>query len=336
MRDACGRTLEYLRLSLTARCNLRCAYCRPRRGDAREDGPERLAPSRPAAPLSSDEIAALVGHLAARHGLRKVRLTGGEPTCREDLAAIVARLTRVPHLRQVTLTTNGLTLTRDAAVLAQAGLRRVNISLDALDPAVFARMTGAAVLPRVLAGIAAARRAGLAPVKLNTVVMRGLNDGELPGLVRFAADHGHEIRFIELMPMGPLAARWGVHYVGEVEMRARLADAVEAWEPLDAPAGAGAGPARRYRAWLPGGVAALVGFVTPMSCDFCGACNRIRVTADGELYPCLMGGAAGSLLPALRPRLDGAQLSALLAEALAGKAAAHPVTGAAVMTRLGG
>lgn len=340
MRDACGRTFDYLRLSLTRRCNLRCLYCRPPGSGRTPPGGAQDAEAAPrAAPLGVEECAALVGHLVRHHGLRKVRLTGGEPTCRGDLPRIIHRLARLPRLHEVTLTTNGLTLARTARTLADAGLRRVNVSLDALDPHVFARMTGAAALPRVLAGIAAARRAGLAPVKLNTVVMRGINDGELPRLVRFAAAAELEIRFIELMPMGPLAAQWAQRHLPESEMRARLDAAVAEWRPLvDAPTGAARRPdsARRYRARLRDGGVVTVGFITPMSCAFCQDCNRMRITADGQLYPCLMGPPAGSLLPAVRPQFDGDRLDALLARALAEKPPVHPAAGAAVMSQLGG
>lgn len=332
MQDACGRTFAYLRLSLTRRCNMRCVYCRPAsRSDAHAD---HVAPSEP--PLSVAEIVALVEHLARRHGLAKVRLTGGEPTCHDELTTIIRSLTRIPGVRETTLTTNGLTLARQAESLADAGLRRINISLDALDPGVFAHMTGATALPHVLAGIAAARRAGLDPIKLNTVVMRGINDGELPGLVRYAARLGVEIRFIELMPMGPLAPHWARHYVPECEMRDMLDGTVAAWRPLATADGPRPDSARRYAARLIGDQTATIGFITPMSCDFCHACNRVRITSDGALFPCLMGAPALSLLPALRPRFDGDRLSALLATALADKQPVHPAAGAAVMTELGG
>lgn len=339
MRDACGRTVNYLRLSLTARCNLRCVYCWPATLNPADRPPAGRTLSKPpvALPLRADEIVALVEHLAVQHGLRKVRLTGGEPTCRPDFEPILRRLTRIPDLREVTMTTNGLTLSRQAQALASAGLRRLNISLDALRPDVFARMTGAAALPRVLAGIAAARRAGLDPIKLNTVVMRGVNDTELPGLVRFAAAMDLEIRFIELMPMGPLAGQWSQHFLPESGMRAILDAVVAEWEPLPTDGAAQrSGSARRYRAWLRGGGTGRVGFITPMSCDFCDACNRIRITADGRVHPCLMGPATGALLPALRPHFDPARLSTILAQALAGKAAVHAPVGTTIMTQLGG
>lgn len=302
---------------------MRCLYCRPR----------NAAPFSPARhPLTSSEIESLVRHLVLTHGLSKVRLTGGEPTSRGDLLDVIRRLRSIESLGELAMTTNGLTLASKAPALAAAGLSRVNISLDSLDPAVFGRMTGVNGLPRVLAGIDAAVAVGLHPVKLNTVVVRGMNDHEPPALLDFAARRGLEIRFIELMPMGPLADRWAERYVPEAEVRRRLDELVACWVPLPV----GPESARRYDVRLADGRRAAVGFITPMSCDFCAACNRIRIGSDGAFYPCLMDKPAGSLLPALRPRLDPELLDHLLLTGLAGKSPHHPATGAEVMTQIGG
>ncbi len=232
--DSLGRTVSYLRLSITPACAMRCCYCRPEGA-----GHEHVSTS-----LSADEIVSLVRHLVVRHGLTKVRLTGGEPTDRPDLPEIVRRLAAIEGLVELAMTTNGLSLARQAAALADAGLRRVNISLDSLNPHTFARITGTDGLDRVLAGIDAAQAAGLLPVKLNAVVVGGVNDGELPALVRFAAERGLEIRFIELMPMGPLAGRWEERFVAADAMRERLADTVVSWTPFST----GVEPARRFSA----------------------------------------------------------------------------------------
>lgn len=282
--------------------------------------------------MTPAEIEVLVRHLVQRHGLTKVRLTGGEPTSRSDLLEIVTRLAKVEGLTELAMTTNGLTLAGHARTLAQAGLHRVNISLDSLDPERFSRMTGIDALPRVLAGIAAARSAGLLPVKLNAVVVRGENLEELPQLVTFAAQENLEIRFIELMPMGPLAGSWAKRYVAEAEMRDVLAPLVAQWESL----GAGRSPAHRYRLVLADGRSVNVGFITAMSCHFCNACNRMRIAADGTFYPCLMDRPAGTLLPALRPTWDPQRFDALLREGLQQKAATHPAVGVGVMTSIGG
>lgn len=322
MRDPFGRTIEYLRLSITKACELRCVYCRPASVSLASDEPE----------LTPGEIESLVRHLVERHALKKVRLTGGEPTNRPDLLEIVQRLGRVGGLEELALTTNGLRLAELAKPLKEAGLKRVNVNLDTLVREKYERMAGADGLPRVLAGIQAAVASGLEPVKLNTVVVRGENEYEIPELTLFAIKNGLEIRFIELMPMGPLAERWQERFVPESEMRQQLSDLVTTWRPsLQGP-----NPARRYRAGLPFGRKGHVSFVTAMSCPFCNACNRIRIAADGTLYPCLMDRPAGSVLPALRPGLNANLLDELLEKGLGQKAKEHPEVGPGVMTHIGG
>lgn len=322
LADSHGRTIGYLRLSLTKSCPMRCVYCRP----------ARLADPMDQTLLSVSEMARMVSHLADRHGLRKIRLTGGEPTARPDLPAIIQALAAVAGVDDLTMTTNGLTLARRAGQYASAGLKRVNVSLDSLDPEGFARITGMNQLRRVIAGIDAAIARGMG-VKLNTVVVRGANDHQLPALVEFACGRGVEIRFIELMPMGPLADQWSRRFVGEGEMRRKLEGIAADWRPL----AQGAASARRYEARLDGGRRAVVGFITPMSCDFCDRCNRLRIAADGQWFPCLMDQpAAQSLLPAIRPRFDAAMFDRILRSGLGGKAARHPAAGPKIMTHIGG
>lgn len=320
--DRIGRGVGYLRLSLTKACSMRCTYCRPK----------RITPTHDEPTLTIDEIEWLVRTLAHRHGLTKVRLTGGDPTSRRDLTEIIRLIARIGGVRDLAMTTNGLTLARRAAEYRAAGLRRINVSLDSLDAVRFARMTGVDGLNRVLRGIDAARDAGLWPIKLNTVVLRHENLSDLPDLARFAAANDCEIRFIELMPMGPLAAKWRSRYVPEAQMRAALAPIVREWRPLEQ----GHDAARRFRVTLDSGAEATVGFITPMSCNFCAACNRIRVAADGRLYPCLMDRPAGSLLPAVRPTPDADRLAAILMDGLSRKRDEHPHDGHAVMTHIGG
>lgn len=321
LTDPSGRSIEYLRLSVTKACGMRCLYCRP------------AATAYPADDLlTPGELESLVRHLVSVHGLGKVRITGGEPTTRRELPEIIARLGSIAELRDVALTTNGLTLRQDAHRLRDAGLSRVNVSLDSLDAERFARITGVAGLERVLAGIDAALDAGLAPLKLNTVVLRGINDDELPSLAAFAAGRGVEVRFIELMPMGPLVERYAALHVSERSMRARLAPHIEDW---GAP-GVLRGAARVQEVRLLDGRLARVGFVTPMSHNFCDRCNRLRIAADGALYPCLMAPAVGSVRAALRPSCDGVALDAILAQALASKSEEHPAAGHAVMLHVGG
>lgn len=322
MQDGQGRSIRYLRLSLTRACGMQCVYCRPAalRHEAADTD------------LTPAELHDLVRHLVSTHGLRKVRLTGGEPTARADLLDIVSRLAGISGLQELALTTNGLLLERLAAPLAQAGLHRVNVSLDSLDAQRFAKITGVNGLSRVLAGIAAAVQSGLSPVKLNAVVVRGENDDELPDLVRFAADRNLEIRFIELMPMGPLADQWSRRYVSEAEMRERLESEVREWMELPRDAGS----ARKVRVVLADGQSANVGFITAMSCPFCDRCNRIRIGSDGALYPCLMDRPSGSLLEALRPVLNPRRFDDILGAGLCAKASEHPAVGFGVMTHIGG
>ena len=302
---------------------MRCAYCRPAAGNGHNRNPSTL---------TVGEIEALVLHLVSRHGLRKVRLTGGEPTSRPDLIEIIDRLARIDGLAEVVMTTNGLKLARLASALADAGLHRVNVSLDSLDPPTFRQITGVDGLPHVLAGIDAATNAGLTPVKLNTVVLRGRNHDELPAMVRFATDRGLEIRFIELMPMGPFADNWSQGYVSATEMRKIVDPVVDRWQPLPQ----GTASAKRFRVRLTNGQTATVGFVTAMSCNFCVSCDRVRIAADGAYYPCLMNQATGNLATALRPLPIPAKIDHILQDGLLGKALHHPRTGSAVMTLIGG
>ncbi|MEO1236260.1 MAG: radical SAM protein [Planctomycetota bacterium] len=317
------QSIGYLRLSVTRGCSMRCTYCRP--GFDRGHDP---------AAFDADDFAFLAGHLHRTHGLRKVRITGGEPTTRRDLRDILERVAAV-GVPDLAVTTNGLTLARDAARLRDAGLGRVNVSLDTLDPGRFERLTGVNGLERVIDGIDAAR-AAFAPrsIKLNMVVVAGQNEADLPALLGFAAGRGLPLRLIELMPMGPIAAGWQERYVPETRMRAALAGVVRAWRPAET-GGAGPDAARRYVAELRDGRAAEVGFITPMSRHFCDTCDRLRVTADGSVYPCLMDAARGSVADAVRGR-DGAAVDRALAAAYARKADVHPAVAPGIMTHLGG
>jgi GTP 3',8-cyclase len=321
LRDGHQRAIGYLRLSLTPACHMRCVYCRP---DFHRNDPRDL--------LGAEEIEPMVRHLVANHGVRKVRLTGGDPTARSGLTEIIRGVAAAEGLRELAMTTNGLVLASRAREYREAGLQRVNVSLDSLDPERFHRMTGLDVLNRVLEGIDAALEADLRPVRINTVVLKGENEDELPELVSFALDRGVEIRFIELMPMGPLAPKWKERFVPATRMQARLGERVREWVRLPQ----GSSSATRYRVTLDDGREGTVGFITPMSCNFCASCNRIRITADGTLYPCLMDRPGGSLMPALRPVFDGDLFDELLARGLAGKAPEHPAEGFAIMTNIGG
>jgi cyclic pyranopterin phosphate synthase len=321
LHDAHGRSIGYLRLSLTKACAMRCIYCRP----------AFLSPPRGEAMLSVDEIDRLVRHLVDHHGLYRVRLTGGDPTSRPELTRIIERIAAVDGIKDLAMTTNGLTLSRRAPEYAAAGLNRINVSLDTLDRDRFESLTGVDGLERVLAGIDAAKAAGLHPIKINAVIIRGQNERDLLDLVRFGADNDLTIRFIELMPMGPLADRWNERYVSERRMREHLDPHVAHWEPI----AQGHDAARQYQVELIDGRRATVGFITPMSCNFCAACHRIRIAADGEFFPCLMDEPRGTLLPAIRP-WDADRLDELLAQGLHDKRAEHPHDGFVTMTHIGG
>lgn len=324
--DRFGRRIRYLRLSVTGQCGMRCQYCRPR---AREFIPNEASPGRE--PLKRGEIVNLVGHLVRYHGVEKVRLTGGEPTLRRDLSELVASLAAIDGLRELVMTTNGLKLAELAPSLADAGLKRVNVSLDTLNPERFRAITGVDGLDRVLEGLRAAKHAGLLPIRVNCVVMRGVNDDELDNLLGRAFDEGWEIRFIEFMPMGPLAASWQTFFVSAEEMRSRL-KSVRVWRKAPERNGV----AEMYDLILCDGRSGRAGFITAMTQHFCDMCDRLRITADGHLHACLMTDSPVDLLPALRPTFRSCLLDELLEEALSKKQAVHPKTGPTIMTVLGG
>ncbi len=304
--DGTGRELTYLRVALTERCNLRCRYCMPN-GLPANMRSEELSPS---------ELG-LVGEVAGSLGVRRIRLTGGEPLMRADLPAVIESFARAPGIEEVSLTTNGLRLAERAADLARAGLSRVNVSLDTLRPDRYQQLTGLGGVERVLGGLAAAEAAGLSPIKVNVVAMRGVNDDELEELARMTVDRPWHVRFIELMPVGtePSGHRFfEERFLPVAEMRDRLG-------PLeDLPTESG-GPARLYR--LPG-ARGKVGLISPVSEHFCDTCNRLRLTATGELRPCLFSEEGVSLRPALE-RGDRAALMALFREAAMRKPPGHSI-----------
>lgn len=321
--DGQRRAVRYLRLSVTDRCSFRCVYCMPEEG-------LRFVPRDEV--MSYEEMARLVS-LFAGLGVTHVRLTGGEPLLRRDLPDLVRMIAAVPGVEDIALSTNGVALDELARPLADAGLARVNVSLDALDAGTFARLTRTRpeVHARVLAGLDAARAAGLAPIKLNAVVIRGENDHELPDLVRFAAERGLVLRLIEYMPIG-VDDRWGpASFVSVEEMRARLATAGFAIEPYAPPSDArvaGGGPARYARlvdGARPGGATAAteVGFITAVSDHFCATCNRVRVTARGTLQECLAFPGHLSLRDLMRAGASDVDLARTLQDALFAKGPGH-------------
>lgn len=319
--DRRGRTVGYLRFSITRACHMRCVYCRPE-FDQNIAGDE----------LTASEIESIACHAVSTYGVHKIRLTGGDPTARADLLEIITRLARIRDVDDLSMTTHGLSLASHAREYARAGLRRVNVSLDSLEPETFAGMTGTDTLVRVRRGIDEAIGAFEGRVKINTVVVRDHNLAQLPDLLVYAADRGVEVRFIELMPMGPLAAVWAKRFVPEQEMRDALAGVVDRWSGLSRSNES----ARRWVVTLRDGREANVGFITPMSCNFCADCNRLRIASDGAIYPCLMDAPAGSILTAVRPAFDPVAFDRAIASAFAGKQDEHPHDGYATMTHIGG
>jgi cyclic pyranopterin phosphate synthase len=312
--DDFGRDINYLRISVTDRCNLRCVYCMPKGGVQWQRLDDQL---------TVDEIIRVV-EAAAAGGVKRVRLTGGEPLVHPHIVEIVRRIAAIARIEDVSLTTNAMLLERLAGPLAEAGLRRVNVSLDTLDADKFRRITRGGEIARVWRGIAAAERAGLAPLKLNTVIVRGLNDDELAPLARLTLENEWHVRFIELMPIGNLQD-WGegfpatdARHMPVQEMHAALAGF--GLEPAAGPAGNG--PARTYRMR---GALGTVGFISPLGEHFCESCNRLRLTSDGKLRPCLALPHEVSLRAALR---GGEPLRELIGRAVAQKPRGHEMAAA--------
>ncbi len=271
--DNYNRSISYLRISVTDRCNLRCVYCMP------EEGVKR----RPMRDILTYEEIALVVRAAAELGISKVRLTGGEPLARLEVVDLVRMIAAVPGIDDLAMTTNGTLLAQQATALAEAGLHRVNVSLDTLQPERFRRITRRGELADVLAGIEAARAAGLTPVKINTVVVRGLNDDEVLDFARLTQRDSWHVRFIEMMPIGANTDWAGDGYVSVAQMRQWIGEGLAGLIP--AKTTVGNGPAKYYR--LPGATGT-IGFISPISEHFCYQCNRLRLTADGRLRPCLL------------------------------------------------
>lgn len=306
--DSHARPIEYLRVSVTDRCNLRCFYCMPEEG---------IAPMDHEAVLRYEEIVRIV-RVAVSMGLRHIRLTGGEPLVRRDIVELVAQLAAIPGLDDLSMTTNGMLLERYAQPLADAGLHRINLSLDTLKPERFHAITRLGSLEQVLRGREAALEAGLRPVKVNTVVVRGMNDDEIVALAQLTLQPDWHLRFIEVMPLGR-----GTHWsedgvVPAAEIRARVEAALGPLTPVRNETGVG--PARYYQ--LPGAQGTL-GFISPVSEHFCQACNRLRLTSDGRLLPCLMSDRAIDLRAPLRAGADDAALQTVFQQAIMAKPRGH-------------
>jgi cyclic pyranopterin phosphate synthase len=308
LTDPFGRTIDYLRVSVTDRCDLRCLYCMPEQ--------MRFLPR--AEVLTIAELDRLCTAFISL-GTKKLRLTGGEPLVRKGFMELVERLSRhlATHaLRELTLTTNGTQLAAHAADLARLGVKRINVSLDTLNPETFARLTRGGDLNQVLSGLDAAAAAGLT-VKINTVALARDNRAEIPNLLQFAHARGFGLTLIETMPMGEIDQDRADQFVSLAEVKTDLA-AIWTLNPADHATG---GPARYWRVQETGG---LLGFITPMSDHFCAACNRVRVTCTGALHACLGHDDPADLRAALREHPnDDAPLLAAIRGAIAGKPEKH-------------
>lgn len=304
--DQFQRRISYLRLSVTDRCDLRCAYCMPEQ--------QQFLPRKDV--LSLEELHQLALGFIAR-GVTKLRLTGGEPLVRRDMIELVRALGRKlgDGLEELTLTTNGTRLAAFAEDLHAAGVRRINVSLDTLDQARFAELARRDSLPQVLEGIAAAQAAGLI-VKLNTVALKGINRAEIPALMEWAHGRRIDLTLIEVMPLGEVETDRFDHYLPLSEVRADL----ERRYSLSDSAHRTGGPARYADVAETGG---RIGFITPLTNNFCEGCNRVRVTATGQLHPCLGGTEQVDLRAALRSANPDAALSAALDEAMRIKPERH-------------
>ncbi|HYY94501.1 MAG TPA: GTP 3',8-cyclase MoaA [Pyrinomonadaceae bacterium] len=286
LKDSYGRAIRDLRVSVTDRCNFRCFYCLP------HGSPEETAPK---ADLLTYEEIEFATEVFVSLGVEKVRLTGGEPMLRRDIETLVSKLARVPRLKDLALTTNGFNLSERAAGLKAAGLTRVTVSLDSLRRAAFREITGVDMLARVLEGIRAAQRVGLTPVKVNAVVVRGHNDTEVADMAAFAREHGIVMRFIEYMPLDSGHGWSRERVVSGAEVRAAIN---ERFLLVAKKGERGSETATRYR--FADGAPGEIGIIAPVTEPFCGACSRIRLTADGQVRTCLFSKVEHSLRDVIR------------------------------------
>ncbi len=311
LADAYGRVATDLRISLTDRCNLRCAYCMPPEGLDWLPNPARL---------TDDEVVRLARIGVQRLGISEIRYTGGEPLLRRGLAGIVARTAALAPRPEISLTTNAIGLARLAGPLRAAGLDRINVSLDTLRPDTFRELAKRDRLPDVLAGLAAAAAAGITPVKVNTVLMRGVNDDEAPDLLRYCLDRGYQLRFIEQMP---LDAQHGWRRENMVAAD-QILDSLAPHFTLtpDDPAARGSAPAEIF---LVDGGPARVGVIGSVTRPFCGTCDRVRLTADGQIRNCLFARDESNLRDPMRGGASDDELAGIWRRAVAAKLPGHGI-----------
>jgi cyclic pyranopterin phosphate synthase len=303
--DPFGRSVEYLRLSVTDRCDLRCFYCLP--DDYRDF-------SEPQEWLSFDEIERVIRAYASL-GVQRVRVTGGEPLVRRNLPALVTRLSGIPGIEDLSLSTNAVSLTRQATALKTAGISRINVSLDSLRADRFKNITKGN-LDKVIDGLMSAKLAGFSPIKINMVIMKGINDDEVEDMIEFCIEHDFTLRFIETMPVGNTGRNAGSHYLSLQDVENRLAERYQ----LIPCVMRGGGPARYVQV---AGTELRIGFITPISQHFCEACNRVRLAVDGTLYLCLGQEHKFEFRPLLRAGISDSELQDAAREAIALKPERH-------------
>lgn len=309
MRDKYDRDINYLRVSITDRCNLRCTYCRPKEGISLKGHSDILR---------YEEMLRVIEQ-AVKLGFVKVRLTGGEPLVRKGFVEFIVSLKKIKGLQDISLTTNGVLLDQFAKDIFCAGVNRINISLDSLDKEKFYQISGGGNLDDVLRGIDAAEKAGFAPIKINTVVIRGFNDNEVLEFVRLAMKKPYQIRFIELMPVSEVNINHSKDFLPNVELLEVIRKHFKL-EALGKKKNFSDGPARIYK--LAGG-AGEVGFINPVSDHFCSTCNRLRLTADGKLRACLLNESEVDLKEALSRKCSATELADLIGRAISLKPEKH-------------
>lgn len=307
--DRWGRQVTYLRVSVTDRCNLRCVYCMP---------PEGIEWQPHEHIMQYEEIAQIV-RVAASEGIREVRITGGEPLVRKNLVDLISMLSEIPGIEDLSLTTNGVLLAREAKNLAKAGLKRVNVSLDTLKPELFEKITRGGKLTQVLDGFIAAEEAGLKPIKINTVILKSVNSDEIKDLARLTLEHDWHLRFIELMPIQN-QKQWGEGFPTPEKMYFPVSEVQKSLLGLGLKRisnEVGQGPSEDYKIE---GAVGKIGFISPLSKSFCERCNRLRLTADGFLRPCLLNDGEVNVLQALR---NGEDILPLIKQAVSLKPKEH-------------
>lgn len=308
LKDNFFRVIDYLRISITDRCNLRCVYCMPTGGIA-VAGHEDI--------LRYEEII-LIARIAAGLGVRKVRLTGGEPLTRKNVSFLISELKKIKGIEDLSMTTNGILLEKYAAEIAAAGLDRVNVSIDSFKPDTYNRITGGGSLEKVMRGLAAAVRAGLGPVKINMVPIRGINDEEIKDFAALTLESNYHVRFIEFMPSGSIDLWSPEKYIPVDEIR----KTIEGIAPLTPVRARKNGPSKYFRLQ---GAKGVIGFISAVTHHFCGDCNRLRLTADGKLRPCLFSETEIDLRSAIRSGAPDTEIERLLRLSVSVKPQGHNI-----------